>query len=347
MNWMALALCAQGFEEKKLAAWPEDVDMITFSPAGSRVAFRAFKDGKQFVVVNDQKGPEYDEVQNPGFAPDGETVFYKARRGNQWRVVWGDRVSEDYDRIDGAAIGGDGRLAFSARRGPDQFLILEGRPAGREYGFADWPVFSPDSKHLAFRSCVENRWNMILDGKKLGDHDEVAWAAFGPDSRFRYLARTGETWHVLGGENRIAVAGKAPEFLTLGQTKFAYKSGGRVFLDDIPGEEYDQIRGWTIAFSPGGDRLAYAAEQRGRWFVVVGEKRFSAGDDVMDVVWSADGRAVAYSGREGKKHYVSVAGQRYGEFDWAERVAFSADRSKVGVGAVIGREFWWKVFPLR
>lgn len=54
-----------GPSEKLLATIPdrfEDVSQETFSPDGKQVAYRVKAKDKEFVVLNDKSGPEYDHV---------------------------------------------------------------------------------------------------------------------------------------------------------------------------------------------------------------------------------------------------------------------------------------------
>jgi len=58
------------FEERLLATIPYQFEMpkvgggwgLNFSPDGTRVAYVAQQGGKQFIVVGNKKGPEFDEV---------------------------------------------------------------------------------------------------------------------------------------------------------------------------------------------------------------------------------------------------------------------------------------------
>lgn len=56
------------------------------------IVFIAYKGGvstRQYIVVGDQKGPDFDDVGPPIFSPDGKRVAYGARKGRQlwWKVT--------------------------------------------------------------------------------------------------------------------------------------------------------------------------------------------------------------------------------------------------------------------
>jgi len=53
------------------------------------MAYAAPRCGKWLIVVDDQPGPEFDEVAAPVFSPDGNQVTYGARKGRElWRKVF-------------------------------------------------------------------------------------------------------------------------------------------------------------------------------------------------------------------------------------------------------------------
>ncbi len=63
-----------------------------FSPDGTKLTYRARKDGLRFVVVADINGktikqhPSYEQVFQPVFTPDGRSVAYGVKDGN--KLIW-------------------------------------------------------------------------------------------------------------------------------------------------------------------------------------------------------------------------------------------------------------------
>ncbi len=60
-----------------------------FSPDGKVLTFIAEEGGKEFVVVGDKKGPEFDQAFMPVFSANGAQVGYGARLGSDlwWKVI--------------------------------------------------------------------------------------------------------------------------------------------------------------------------------------------------------------------------------------------------------------------
>jgi len=84
--------------------------------------------------------------------------------------------------------------------------------------------------------------------------------------------------------------------------------GGRLFVvhNQTRGKEYSAV-GSTIALSPDGQRIAYAAAVNdGKWSVVVDGKEGRSYDTVLSPIFSPDGQHVVYQAKEGKKWYVVV-----------------------------------------
>ena len=84
----------------------------------------------------------------------------------------------------------------------------------------------------------------------------------------------------------------------------------KLVMDGVEVEQgYDEMRG--PVFSPGGQRLAYAARVDGSWRMMVdGVEGAPYGDDIHDPVFSADGKRVAYAGKRSKRGNHETQGTR-------------------------------------
>lgn len=120
-----------------------------FSPDGSKVVYRAKQGGKEFIVVNDQRGPEFNNVGSPVFSPDGEKMAYVAKQGSKefivfnnkrkmidtviWRYVFSQRASNMFYEIRQVSKG----IILVGEKGPDFDRV--------------WPpIFSSDGSKLAY-----------------------------------------------------------------------------------------------------------------------------------------------------------------------------------------------------
>src|SRR5688572_8818444 len=102
-------------EPKMLARIPNDVDLsyeIVFSPSGNHVAYGGKIGEKWHVFIDGKRGRAFDRVRFITFSPDGSQLAYAAKKREKWYLIVGEQVKEK-------ELGGG-------------------------------PVFSPDSKHLAF-----------------------------------------------------------------------------------------------------------------------------------------------------------------------------------------------------
>jgi len=66
-------------------------------------------------------------------------------------------------------------------------------------------------------------------------------------------------------------------------------------------KRYGSILKHSITFSPDGKRIAYAARDGDKWFVVVDGKEGNRYDDILKYtpVFSPDSKRVAYAAKEG------------------------------------------------
>ena len=67
----------------------------------------------------------------------------------------------------------------------------------------------------------------------------------------------------------------------------------------------------AIRFSQDGERVAYGAQERDKWMVVVDGKEDKKYDDLVSgtPIFSADGQRLAYGAREGDKWLVVADGK--------------------------------------
>jgi hypothetical protein len=118
-------------------------------------------------------------------------------------------------------------------------MMLDGR-AGSFYSLTGKPVWSPDSKHLAYVAWYgQDEQCVILDGREGKKYDEISIPIFSSDSR--HVA-----YRVRKGANRFVVA------------------------DGEDGPKYEM--GSTISqlkFAPDDNRLIYAVNKDGKWMVVI------------------------------------------------------------------------------
>ena len=173
----------------------KDINYITLSPAGERLAYRLRDQKKDYLICDGKPGRAYDSVGEIVFSPDG------------------------------------GRLACHVHD-PDQcFLLCDGREVGQAYKRAEIPLFSPDSRRFAYQATAagtERSMFIVCDGEKAYPAYAVGGAVFSPDSRhLAWFATRGDRQFVVidGMEGPEHFFVKIPERPCEVEGKFRYVAG--------------------------------------------------------------------------------------------------------------------------
>jgi hypothetical protein len=146
------------------------------------------------------------------------------------------------------------------------------------------PVFSTDSRRIAYTARVDRKSYAWVDGHQYGPYEDVGIPIFDPDSeRFAFTCR--------------------------------HQSLGSVVVDGAITGSFELV-GQPV-FSPDGQRLAYAAKEANERFVVVDDLRGVPFDRILEFDnWSGD--AIAFEGSD-RIRYLALLGSRvYTVFDQLE-----------------------------
>ncbi|MGE4552132.1 MAG: electron transfer complex subunit TmcD [Desulfovibrionaceae bacterium] len=161
-----------------------------FNPATGAVVAPVRVGGKWGLAQDNDMiwDPLYFQLWQQQFSPCGKNIFAicapsfgeftviknKAPWGVTFPVVTDLRLSPDGQRA--CAIGRDGDARYH--------LMLDGAVWPGAYDMLFWPVFSPDSAHVAIRADKGGRQVILVDGKPYGEDFEQAFdPAFSPDSK--------------------------------------------------------------------------------------------------------------------------------------------------------------------
>lgn len=201
--------------------------------------------------------------------------------------------------------------AFSARNGPRSFLMIDGKEVEilGKYTHGG-PVLSPDGKHLVYNIVDEVNYSIVRDGKPGKPFPcNGVYPIFSPDSQHLACIKIvgprkdpdAQKWQVeLDGKDHPAfeeIFLEGPQFSSDSQ-HFAYIASEDlkskvVVLDGKKGKTYPDAH--TLIFSPDGKRLAYTVQ--------VGKTAFRRVIDGVEgpigqqVYWSnfgPDSRHIAY-----------------------------------------------------
>ena len=339
-----------------------DHDAVTVSPDSRRVAYRAGRGGKRFVVVDGVEGKAYDGIGQWTllFSPDGSRVAYVAARGGKWFVVVDGVEGKEYGNVGAPVFSPDGaRVAYDAQRGGKRFVVVDGLE-GKEYEgvtrgtnlfgpfaylqqyvknpIGDTVGFSPDSRRVAYVAARGGKRFVVVDGVEAKEYDAIPALVFGPDSRrVAYVAtRRGEQSVVVDGVEGPAYDGIAQGTIVFSpdSRRVAYvgRQGGKQFVvvDEMKGKEYDFLG--APVFSPDSTRVAYDGYRGGKMFVVVDRvegKEYDGRYVWHRILFSPDSRRVAYVARQGGKQFLVVDGVEGKEYDSLGAPVFSPDSTRL------------------
>lgn len=215
-------------------------------------------------------------------------------------------------------------------------IVVNGVP-GKAYDYTDadtphdsshppgTPIFSPDSKHLAYRALREAQWMVVRDGKEgplfkekqedlyeNNGADVIDDILFSPDSQhLAYRARRNGKW--------------------------------RVVVDGKEGKAYDWISDNDLHFSADSKRVAYGAERGGKYFIVTRDER-GVKEAPYGSASATDARMVRLLER-GNKQMVVIDGRlgpaydEIGQDEFRYKTPFSPDRKRVAYAARRGKKW--------
>lgn len=267
---------------------------ITIHKSGRGVAYIAKVGMKVHVVHNGKKGKYFSDIDVNNFtlSPDGQRIAYAALDGDKWVMIVDDIQYGLYTNV-----------------GP--------------------PVFSPDSRHVAFECKIVDSWYINVDGKKsppvetYNDKPE-----FSSDSNYILFYENATK----DRKERIGISD-----LQFGKIVYKYLTGTILFNNDksrvaLVSQVGNKQRLVEFSFSNPEDL------KEGALYDAVAERRFSN-----------DGTVVAYIAIKGKDKYMVMNDKEEllpaGDFPWP--FAIRPDNKGVGIFVVNGggvSAYFYQVF---
>ena len=163
----------------------------TWSPDGSRIAFRTGRDGNDEIYVMNADGSDPANLTNdpgsdgnPSWSPDGSRIAFRSERDGNFDVYVMNADGTDLVRLtnnpgyDGSASWSpDGqKIAFATYRDDKaDIYVMEADGSDpvnltNDWGFDDLPVWSPDGTRIAFQSYRDGNYEIYVmnaDGSNL------------------------------------------------------------------------------------------------------------------------------------------------------------------------------------
>ena len=174
-------------------------------------------------------------------------------------------------------------------------------------------VGSREGQHLAWVAERGQKKQVYLDGRPVGTAQETAWGlTLSPEGEHvAFMIRSDNRWKIL----RDGRPGALHDDIKQVTVEMLF-SGGNHKLECTP----EKRPGTPVAlFSPDGRRMAYAAQEAGKWRVWIDDQPGPEFDGIgtemnLGMVFSPDSKHFAYVARKGDKWLVVVDGQQGPEF---------------------------------
>ncbi|MBU1181342.1 MAG: hypothetical protein KKF00_04105 [Proteobacteria bacterium] len=280
-------------------------------------------------------------------------------------------IPEDYDKLGDITFSSDGRRVFHRAIKKGKHFVVINDKAGKLYeAINDLIVFSPDGKKVAYDGKRGGKEYLVIDGKEVKSYDDVAPAAFSPDSHLvacEVWDKKKNKWFIVvsDGEKEVHRSQAYPD--TFRRPGFSpdgrlliYELGEKnkkriVFFLDLSKRKiikkrlYDDpgIAG-KFSFSSNFSRIVYEAGKEGKFFLVfqdfvLDEERTINVPDIMlgTIVLSPDGKKIAYVAAKEGKYFLVISpwkspaqGKESGPYEAVVPAIFSPDSTIVAYHAM-------------
>jgi hypothetical protein len=227
----------------------------TFSSDGRRFTYAAADVRKGLggnkargrVVVDFEAGPQFE-----GNAVGSWTQNMAAGRRLEIARGYEGRPDATIHGVGAPTCSPDGsRIAYAAHRGKDDAVVmLDGQPGPKFTSIADGPVFSGDSRHVAYVASDAGGAILVVDGERVAS--SVAFE------------RVGNKIYTGGGafsQTKFAPDNKRVSYVRLTNVRVESETDVRatrqLYLDGAAVAEYDALGLWGPWFTPDGRHMAY------------------------------------------------------------------------------------------
>ncbi len=328
--WFLLAQTSDLVETRRIALLPQDAEIghIVIGRAGRTFAYVASKDNRSRAVIGDWISEPYPIAVGFVFSHDLKSCIWLSVDENGWNsiankgtVLWRYKARSGWGGTWPVAVSGDGSTV--AQKWHDETrkrwtIAVNGEP-GREHAEpVGVPVISRDGWTVAYQATLNGNFLVVHGDLEGPAYDIVGNPVVTPDGRtVVYSADKEDQTFVHANDKRWPV--RFPV-----RTVFASEDGAKVGY--IAHRKSGEKRTWSITRLPDAEELPEYLGIDGACLSPDGALAFIArgldGEDVVVV---------------GEKRYPAEGVIRGPEF-------YDGGK-KIGYGARLGNELWWKVIP--
>ncbi|MEW6079002.1 MAG: hypothetical protein AB1724_14400 [Thermodesulfobacteriota bacterium] len=296
-----------------------------FSPQNNRLAYIAQENAKMFVVIDDQEHARYKFVGTITFSPDGSRLAYRVENENKKQQVvvdgqpgplfdWG--ITKEV----GIIFSPDSQhMAYVGINDNSSFVLVKDNKKMSSYEKIENVIFSPDSRHIAYKAMEKGKWFVVLDDKKGAAYNEINDLLFSPDgSQLVYSAMKNNRRLIVKNNEEISEGSGtlAPSFSPDGRrfaylavekdNKFCYVVDGKKELSmDVPGR---------LLFSSDGTSAAYAAGIEGKWHIIKDGIRGPAFKEIEAFTYAKATNNILYAVKNEDGKYSVIKDETAGKF---------------------------------
>ncbi|MBV8879618.1 MAG: PD40 domain-containing protein [Planctomycetaceae bacterium] len=267
------------------------------------------------LVLGGKMLGEFEHVSNPFFAPKGSRWAYRTNTPPTWTMMVDGKAQETATDMGDAIWSPDGQhVAYRCGSRGKVVMVIDGKKT-QEYPDVGDPVWSPNGKICAFIAKADaNAGEYIVYGDQKTDVFSRCYPpVFSADSAHMAYAARSENGKYM------------------------------VILDEKRGPAEFEAVG-SIQISPDGQHVAFAGQWNFRWTCVIDSGRSSMNDILQNPVWGPDSKKVAYAAQNLGKWFVEVNYRRGDDLDEVfTPPVFSSDGKRCAYGARKGNELKWHV----
>lgn len=304
----------------------------------NRVVYSGSQNGKECIVVDDEKGKLYDAVAPVFFSPDRKNFAYGAEGKNpgvnrsaysstlSWVVKNDKRIGKKHHgsarSLQPILFSPDGnRIAYTTPGIPTRVVVDE--TIGKQYKRVNSYdiVFSSDSKKVGYIAKDYHWYYVVVNGK------EVAKKGYG-----RNVPAVLAVKNVVFSPNSERIAYLVEE----------NKNRMYIVVDGKEGKRYKAVS--APLFTPDSEQVVYVAcEEDGTIFIVrvkeqeeriklsttVEMSAFASENLISSVMFSPDRQRFVFRAAEWKKQFAVIDGKEMKRYDEVSKITFSPDGNQI------------------